>query len=197
MTSGWSLSAGAFERLLIALDVDRDAAGAQYERVRSRLVKFFDVRRCPAPEDYADETLNRLARKLEEGAQIRDLPTFAVGVARLVLKESFKHAAKYRSSDAAIDVADPAEPAGDQQPIECLDHCLTRLTTPERDIILEYYQGDKQTRIAHRRRLSERLSLPMNALRIRAFRIREQLETCVRKCTTGGRARSAPLTDLK
>src|SRR5579863_10153854 len=50
-------------------------------------------------------------------------------------------------------------------------------------LIMKYYQGDKQARIEARRDLATRLGIPLNALRIRAHRIRVHLEGCVEQCT--------------
>ena len=50
-----------FDRLLARLDPDPGRAAVEFERLRRTLVKFFDWRNAPAPEDAADETLERLA----------------------------------------------------------------------------------------------------------------------------------------
>ena len=63
---GWTLSPQSFDLLLSALHADRDRAGEEYERLRRTLVTFFDWRGCAFPEELADETFNRAARRLEE-----------------------------------------------------------------------------------------------------------------------------------
>src|ERR671938_30866 len=62
-----ALTAEAFTKLLARLDPDRERAGEKYEELRRTLVKFFEWRGAPFPEDQADETFNRVARKLDEG----------------------------------------------------------------------------------------------------------------------------------
>jgi DNA-directed RNA polymerase specialized sigma24 family protein len=66
--------------------------------------------------------------------------------------------------------------------IECLQHCLRDLSPENRELILQYYQGDKRAKIENRRQLSERLGLAINSLRMRALRLREQLQTCCEAC---------------
>ena len=66
MNKNWSLSQEAFDALLDWLDSDREQAGIKYEQIRSRLIKIFTGRGCVDPEDLADETINRVTRKLKE-----------------------------------------------------------------------------------------------------------------------------------
>ena len=61
-----TVSKPAFDRLLARLAADREAAAHEYEMLRCRLVDFFDGRGAEWPEVLADETLDRMASKLEE-----------------------------------------------------------------------------------------------------------------------------------
>ena len=62
-----ALTSTAFTRLLACLDPDRERAGEKYEDLRRTLIKFFEWRNAPFPEDHTDETFNRIAKKLGEG----------------------------------------------------------------------------------------------------------------------------------
>ena len=95
--SEWTLSAEALARFLAGLDPDSDRAGEKYESLRLTLMKFFDWRGAHFPEELADETINRVIRKIDEGETIRDLPTYCHGVARLVLLEKLKGPEKQKS----------------------------------------------------------------------------------------------------
>src|SRR2546423_645005 len=65
----WILAPAAFRRLLQWLDEGTDSEGQKYLEMRRRLVAYFDRKSCAAPDELADETLNRVARRLiEEGA---------------------------------------------------------------------------------------------------------------------------------
>lgn len=178
LTTGWALTGDALDRLLHALDPDRDAAGQHYERLRARLVRFFDLRGSWLADENADETMNRIARKLAAGEAIRDVPSFAIGVARLVLKES----ARADQGRVPIEGDVAAEPIAPAPRADCMDRCLDQLREPERQLILNYYVGERRVKIERRRELSRRLDVPLNGLRIRAFRIRQQLERCVVGC---------------
>ena len=51
-----------------------------------------------------------------------------------------------------------------------------------RKLVLEYYRGEKKAKIDHRRSLAEQYGIALNALRIRAHRIRAALQECVETC---------------
>jgi DNA-directed RNA polymerase specialized sigma24 family protein len=181
----WVLTQEAFDRLLALLGEDRDRAGESYEAARSRLVRFFGWNGSDAPEELADETLNRVARKVTEGEEVRNLSAYLLGVARLILLETFKERVSER---AALDAL-PATitiPAAAPDPTEprraCLEYCLRSLSEENRELIVEYYSEEKRAKIQRRRGLAEKLGIPLNALRIRAHRIRAKLEECVRAC---------------
>src|SRR5437879_4928244 len=65
---------------------------------------------------------------------------------------------------------------------ECLDSCLERLSPGQRELVLQYYQKDKRAKIEGRQRLAEQLGIAVNALRIRAHRIRSLLQQCLNEC---------------
>ncbi|HSB10163.1 MAG TPA: hypothetical protein VLM38_11810 [Blastocatellia bacterium] len=65
---------------------------------------------------------------------------------------------------------------------ECLKRCLEGHTPDNRELILQYYQGEKGAKIENRKKLSEKLKTPLNTLRMRALRLRERLQICVADC---------------
>ena len=184
----WSLTPRAFDRLLASLDPERERAGEKYEQVRGGLVCFFEWRGCPSPEDHADETLNRVARKLDAGQPVSDPYTYVYGVARMLLLEIRKGSARERAalSDLASSVQaaapDAEERAEAEQRLDCLRQCLGELPREGRDFITAYYQGEKRVKIDNRKRLAEQFGIPLNALRLRARRLRATLEACVDGC---------------
>jgi DNA-directed RNA polymerase specialized sigma24 family protein len=176
----WSLHSQAFEQLLCALGPDRESAGEAYERLRRRLVKFFSWERCPEPEVCADESLNRIARTLERGEEIRKMDQYALGVARLVLLEAKARARKVAAMPAPAQVSTSPEPDENARALMSLERCMESMTPEQRLLLIEYYSGTGQARIDNRRRLAERLGIELNALRNRAMRLRERVEECVR-----------------
>jgi DNA-directed RNA polymerase specialized sigma24 family protein len=69
-----------------------------------------------------------------------------------------------------------------EQRLECLDRCLQQLKPEQRDLAIEYYRDAKRERIERRRSLADRLGITMNALGVRACRIRNALQTCMSAC---------------
>ncbi len=59
---------------------------------------------------------------------------------------------------------------------------MERLTPDNRVLVLQYYQEEKKAKIDHRKLLAEHLGIAVNALRIRACRIRATLLECVQNC---------------
>jgi DNA-directed RNA polymerase specialized sigma24 family protein len=180
----WSLTQDAFDRLLGALGPDRDAAGKRYLEIRRNLVRLFEWRGCNTPDEYADETINRCARKLGEGEEIRDVATYCTGVGRMVLREMSRDRSRQpRPLDEAPEPRAPQESGGDSESrVECLRGCLGRLSPDTRNLILHYYHGDKGDKIRNRKSLTERLGIPGSTLRMRALRVRERLQLCAETC---------------
>ena len=87
----WQLDETAFHRLLEWLDQGSDSQGERYVEIRDRLVSYFGRRNAPTPDDLADETLNRVAKRLEE-QPIDDVGPahYCYIVARFVLLESVR-----------------------------------------------------------------------------------------------------------
>ena len=180
-----------FEALLAQLDPnDRERAGELYETIRRKLVRLFEWRGCTSPEDLADETINRVARRLAEGValQSRDPYGYFCGVAHLVFKEVLRRAAREHHALNEVGGWPPAA-SGDDEPsdrrLDCLRGCLAQLPPDQRDLILQYYKGKNdqgENNIRNRQTLAREIGVPMNALRIRVHRIRRRLESCVQEC---------------
>jgi len=178
-----SVSREAFDQMLAWLDSDRERAGQIYEEIRNRLIKIFVCQGCIDPEGLADETIDRVIRKVPEIAPnyAGDPALYFSGVARYILLE-------YKNRMAKLRLLPPAPPKQIEEDediereYECLDHCIERLRPANRELILEYYREDKQAMIENRKRLAERMGVTPNALRVRADRIRNNLQKCVANC---------------
>ena len=182
--SGTSLSAAGLGRLLERLDPDPERAALAYESLRRTLLSFFNWRGAWTPEECADETLDRLAAKLEQGLPVTDVRPFARGIARLVLLESYRRpeARAARADERELSqLAAPPEPEP-EPPRECLDRCLAELPAEGRDLILRYYVNRGRPRIEDRRRLAAELGTSESGLRSRAQRLRDGLERCINRC---------------
>ena len=180
--SKWVLTREALVRFLACLDSNVDRAGERYEEIRLRLVKFFDWRGSHLPEECADETINRVIRKLDSGENLRDIETYCLGVARLVFLESLRRPEqKQIDLTVASEIASPSIPSNSEQQ-RCFDRCLNTLPPESRLLILEYYQDEERKKINNRQNLADRLGVSLNALRSRTQRIRERLERCIAQC---------------
>lgn len=183
----WTLTHEAFDKLLLALGDDRDSGGEKYLEIRGNLIRFFEWRGCPFPEDHADETFNRIAKRVAEGEQLQNPSGYAIGVARLLVLEILK--SRQREQEAINELTPRTEAAadhddGDQGRIDCLRQCLQNLPAENRQLIVEYYQGEKGDKIRNRKKLMESLGIPVNTLRMRALRLRERLQVCVEDCVS-------------
>ncbi|HEU4930827.1 MAG TPA: hypothetical protein VFT48_02050 [Pyrinomonadaceae bacterium] len=180
----WTLTQEAFDKLLVALGGDRDSAAQKYLEIRTNLTRFFEWRGCSFPEDHADETINRIAKRVAEGEEILNYSGYALGVARLLLLEINKGRQREQSALAEIGTASEVyeEADTDESRLTCLRSCLQTLSTDNRDLILQYYQGEKGEKIQNRKKLMDRLGVPVNTLRMRALRLRERLQSCVEEC---------------
>lgn len=183
-----ALTADAFEKLLDSFSQDRNEAGAQYEIIRQKLVRFFEWRAIGSADEHADETINRVARRIDEGQIIENLKSYFYGVARMVCMEVVKdreHApialddalALLRDKAAEVTETVEADPR-----VLCFDRCLDSLAPEQRTLITTYYEEERRAKIELRQELADKLNIPLNALRIRAHRIRVNLEKCITTC---------------
>ena len=192
----WTLNPQAFRQFLNWLDEGVDSNGDRYLEMRRRLARYFDRRNCSSPDDLADETLNRVARKLEEKGEIVGASPahYCYIVAKFVFLE-FGRSSEHnqtsldeaQSSGRVIaSLAMPFRPnvndLAKEKLFDCLERCLSKIQPENRELILDYYRGEQRAKIERRSELAVRLGLTMNALSIRACRIRSKLEICVAAC---------------
>jgi DNA-directed RNA polymerase specialized sigma24 family protein len=153
--------------------------------LRARLVQFFDWERCDAPEDLADEVMNRVARRIAEGEAVANVPAYLLGVARFIVREARSRQARETRvlAEYARHIGNADEPAAlDDRVFECLDGCLAQLPPDRREHLLRYYTGEQSDRIAERERLASALGIGPVALRNRMLRMRQRLESCLQAC---------------
>jgi DNA-directed RNA polymerase specialized sigma24 family protein len=191
-----ALTERGFETLLESLDPDRQRAGEIYERLRRKLLGFFEWRGCACPEDLADRAIDRASRKMEGGERLRlaDPWGYFYAIAQNILRE---HWTERRRDAAALRGLNAAEAASAQrhkpaviaeesenleEELRCLEACLTKLPARARELIVRYYQGDRGTRIENRKALATELGIPLAALRNRSLRLRLGLHICMEEC---------------
>jgi DNA-directed RNA polymerase specialized sigma24 family protein len=181
----WDLSEDAFSRLLARLNADRAQAGEEYEKLRARLIYFFERKGCRIPTELGDETINRVARKIEEGHEIKDLSKFSFGVARLVLLEHWDDPKRgWEELDERLSSSRFAGRETEREfaelKLECMKKCLQTLSPAERELIIKNCTTNKKGKTE----IAVALGLTINALRLRVFRIRSRLHECYEKCVS-------------
>jgi DNA-directed RNA polymerase specialized sigma24 family protein len=178
MNKDWVLTKESFDALLAWLDPERDEAGRKYEGIRLRLIKIFVCRGCYEPEDLADETINRVSKKLKEieSTYSGEPARYFYGVANKV------HLEYIRRKPVPIPPTPPDSSDDIEKQFACLERCMQDLTPNNRVLVLQYYQEEKRAKIDHRKKLADQLGIALNALRIRACRIRASLQQCVQTC---------------
>ena len=164
MNTKSGLTAEQLEKLLTWLHADRDRAAERYELTRLKLIEWFERRGSGSGEELADVVLDRVARRLDEGEDIRSVGFF-LGVARNVFLES-----RSRSGAHAPALSDVAERADSTNPEQLLADAedeavhrlrvaimvrrLRELPADERQLIREYYgENARGTRATIARRL--------------------------------------------
>ena len=178
MRRQWDITQDAFDAFLTWLDGDREIAGTKYENIRRKLIKIFACRGCACGEELADETINRVIRKVPVLAEAYtgDPVSYFCAVARNV------HLEYVKKVPVPLPCPDPDPPEQKEMEYRCLERCMTVLTPENRHLVVEYYKKEKRAKIVHRRQLADGLGIALNALRIRAHRIRARLQDCVETC---------------
>jgi len=188
----WKLTETAFNKLLSSLSPDRNEAANRYELLRRKLIRFCESNSNVPADEGADEIINRVTRKLDEGTQIPNVFAYSFGVARMVLKEFWKERERshsvMRELPSTTTVTVPILEDKDDTRLQCFDRCLEDLSTESRKLIMDYYREDRHAKIELRKELAQQLSIPLNALRIRAHRVRRTLEECCKECLSTTRS---------
>ena len=172
--------------LLNWLGPEPELAGQRYELIRQKLITMFAARSCICPEDLADATFDRVARKLPtlladyEG----DPAPYFYGVAKKIHLEYCSKPLSFRfSGDLSGNEAITGAQAADEEHLrmlEKIDEALSELSAIDREIILRYYAAcDGREKIEERRALARQFGMRPGVLRLRAFRIRSRVRDYV------------------
>lgn len=168
------------QRLLQWFDADEDQAATLYLETRHRIEMYFAARKFQNAEELTDIVFERVLMRVDDWASQPDRKPiiFFFGVAKKVVLEQ-------------ATIPDPVElpkdivaekNEGKEILADCLEQCLARLSPEKHRLILEYYQDDRRAKIDHRKELAKKIGMSENALRLQVYRIRQELEICLRKC---------------
>jgi DNA-directed RNA polymerase specialized sigma24 family protein len=184
MPENASITQEGFKILLGWLDANDESAGEKYEKIRQRLIRIFVGRGCYEAEILADQTIDRVIAKVPQisTGYVGDPAAYFYGVAQKIHLEWLRSQKRQRETPF-IDLAAPCEDEGDE--FSCLETCLDKLPTESREMILEYYRGEKRVKIDRRKELARQRGISVGALQIKASRIRTRLSSCVNDCVKG------------
>ena len=171
-----------FDLLLSWLDRNREAAAQKYEKIRQRLIRIFIGRGCFEAEELADETFDRVIRKLPQLADsyTGEPSLYFYGVADKIHLEWLRQQKKVKQLH--LPETDDQDKTTLEIEYECLENCLGKLPADQHRLIVGYYQEEKSAKIENRRKLADFFGMTANALQVKALRIRAQLRKCLRNC---------------
>lgn len=186
MPNNWQPSPDDFNLFLRWLDQNTEKAAQRYESIRRNLITIFIRRGCHRSEELADETFNRVMRRLPQmiGTYEGEPARYIIVVARNLHLEYVKEMERqeplpeHDHTDLSVEQTDDSK----EHDFACLEYCLRQISPQQRKLVVDYYQEDKRAKIDHRKEMADRMGIGLNALRIRAHRIRAQLEECLKNC---------------
>ena len=132
-------------------------------------------------EDLADETINRVTKRLPEirDTYVGDPVRYFHGVARFIIREMTR---RKEVTVEVVPVAPLPDPIVHSDEYDCLLKCLRFVPADKRELILDYYIYDGRDKIDQHRRMASELGITEGALRGRAHHIRGSLEKCIQQC---------------
>ena len=185
-----TLNRDSFDALLEWLDPDREKAAQQYETIRAGLIRMFVSHGLPDAEHYADETIDRVMKRLPEirDEYVNEPARYFYGVARNILREA--HRRKEVATDLPLECISLKKVDSDLA--NCLAKCLKTLPREKRELIHDYhvYDGHGREKVESHREMAAELSISVGALRTRAHHVRTALEECVTRCLEQSRNKS-------
>lgn len=181
----WQLTEESFNLFLSWLSDDRDTAGKKYEDIRHRLTLILECRACLQANDVADEAINRFIRRLPELIEtyVGDPFPYILVIARNVQRE-LQRKETLPLPDKLDDIPGKTRETDDldERMHTCLERCLSQLESKNRDLLMNYYQNEKQEKINFRKMLAKQLGIAANALRLKVHRLRNTVHLCLSDC---------------
>jgi DNA-directed RNA polymerase specialized sigma24 family protein len=172
------------KQLLDLLGSDERQAAVEYRKLHERLTRFFEWNHVEDPMALADETIDRLGRRATEvdiKGGVRDVSAFALGVARHILQEESRRQAKNAEISRHWKIHQPVVSSEAEEMADALQHCLAKMQPDRRKLLETYYVYSGNEKAGMHQKLAQKYGLSINALRNRAMRARQELETSMRR----------------
>src|SRR5262245_53350951 len=190
----WTPTPEAFKQVLDKLDADQEQASKKYEELRRKLIRYFELHGGSPPDVLADKTIDIVAGRVIDGADIQNIGAFAMGVARRVTQEYWRSnetktiSIEGLEQDWPLDIPDPEQKMlraeterREKKRLKSMGRCLDELPADELNLMVQYQTGEKSERIKNRETLARKLGVSQIALRQRVHKIRARLRECVER----------------
>jgi DNA-directed RNA polymerase specialized sigma24 family protein len=144
------------------------------------LIRIFVSKGFSDAEDLADETINRVMKRLPgiRGTYVGEPAKYFHGVSRFILLEVGRRKEVATEEIPGFSV----EPGVHTDEYDCLVKCLKFLAPEKRDLIIDYYTYDGREKIEQHQRMATERGITEGALRGRAHHVRGNLEKCIDQC---------------
>ena len=181
------LTSKGFEKLLALFSADRDEAGEKYEAARTGLQRFFRFKGCDDTATLADETMDRVAARLEAVEEIvKSNPiAYLLGFASNIVLEYRRKIVKEREYQENLHAPLAST---DHETMEtesgCLTECMGRLAQNEREMMISYFTAKGVEKQRRREILCKRLGCTAGSLYTQIHRLKLSLRGCIQDCLT-------------
>ena len=175
------LTSESFAKLLKALSSNGAEAAGLYTKLHKSLVRFFQLKGISEPDKAADETIDRVAEKINS-QEVGNLKGYAFGVAKFVYLEKLRREQIGQRVVGGFYMKTAAyQKQGEHDEFEPLRECFGKLYKTERELLVSYFADLAADELsAHRQKMAERAEIDLNALRNRVSRLRRRLEECIK-----------------
>ena len=144
-----------------------------------------------AAEDLVQDTLTKVASRLQQGVPAGPWPAWILRVARNAIVDYYRK--KGREPEPVDDVAAPAETASERAGLLRSFRAFVHALPPEQReaVLLTEYEGLSQ------KQLADRLGIPVSTVKSRVQRGKKRLERALRDCCTFEFDRRGHLVDWR
>lgn len=185
MSKGDGLTQKGFENLLALFSADRDEAGEKYEAARAGLQRYYRFKGCSDVLTLTDETMDRVAAKLEamDGNIEVNPNAYLLGFASNIVMEYRRAIVKEREYNENLHSrADSTESDRKEYEGNCLNHCLSKLSKKDREMLVSYYTARGAEKRRRRDSLCKRLGCTVGALYTQIHRLKMSVRGCLNDC---------------
>lgn len=179
-----SLTVERLAALLARFAEDGDGE-KKYKELWRKLERHFYLKGLSATDAAADETLDCVARILEDGKEeIHDVDAFAIGVANRIFFARQKSERNERAAGHVFYALRENNDDEEEDSFETQARCFNLLTDAEKNLLIDYYaEYAANERHQKRKEIADRLGISYDLLRQKAARLRRKLEISLEKET--------------